>query len=211
MGATVRGQPPGRAGLMWLARRDAVATRGADLLERKLRILLAEEKDYALLEERTRAEWGRAVGELDVWMLRSALVSGQRAVRLAGDGASCQVEVTWQLTMGVRYPTSATCTIREPPASGFTPDNSALREAVPVAQRAIRAGVDHAVASAAHAAVVAEIAATRRQLRALRERWIPRLEMAHRSLLVTLDDQEHDEHVRLRWAADPTRSERVRP
>jgi V/A-type H+-transporting ATPase subunit D len=101
--------------------------------------------------------------------------------------------------------------IPEPPAGGFTPDNAALREAVPVARRAARAGVDHAVAIAAHAAVVAEIATTRRQLRALRERWIPRLQTAHHRLLVTLDDQEHDEHVRLRWAADPTRSERVRP
>lgn len=211
MGTTMRGLPPGRAGLMWLARRSAVATRGADLLERKLRILLAEEKDYALLEQRTQQEWARAVGELDLWMLRSALISGQRAVRLAGDGAQCEVEVTWQLTMGVRYPTSATCRIPELPDSGFTPDNAALREAVPVAQRAVLAGVDHAVASAAHAAVVAEITTTRRQLRALRERWVPRLQTAHRHLLMALDDQEHDEHVRLRWAADPTRSGRARP
>lgn len=211
MGAKVRGLPPGRAGLMWLARRGAVATRGADLLERKLRILLAEEKNYALLEERTREEWVRAVRELEVWMLRSALVSGERAVRLAGDRGRCEVEVTWQLTMGVRYPSSATCVIPEPSDSGFTPDNAALRRAVPGAQRAVRAGVDHAVASAARAAVVAEIASTRRQLRALRERWIPRLQDAHRSLLVALEDQEHDEDVRLRWAADSSRSGRSRP
>jgi len=207
----VRGLPPGRAGLTWLARRTAVADRGADLLERKLRILLAEEKDYALLEQRTREEWATALRELDLWMLRSALISGERGARLAGAGDDCQVELTWQLTMGVRYPSAATVVIPEQSQDGFTPDNTALRHAIPVAQRAVRAGVDHAVASAAHAAVVAEIGSTRRQLRALRERWIPRLQAAHHTLLVALDDQEHDEHVRLRWAADPTRSGRARP
>jgi V/A-type H+/Na+-transporting ATPase subunit D len=211
MATGLRGQPPGRAGLTWLVRRRDVATRGGDLLERKLRILLAEEEDYVLQAERTAAEWDLAVADLQRWMLRSALISGQRGTRLAGDGAHGQVEVTWTLTMGVRYPSSATWWAPERPAGAFPPDNSALRQARPAAQRATRAGVDHAVAEAALDAVRAEIATTRRQLRALRERWIPRLESAHSGLVVALDDQEHDEHVRLRWAADPTSAGRARP
>lgn len=211
MATGLRGQPPGRAGLTWLVRRRDVATRGGDLLERKLRILLAEEQDYTLKTERTAAEWVDSVAELERWMLCSAVLSGERGARLASDGAAGEVEVTWTLTMGVRYPSSATWWAPEGPAGAFPPDNSALVQARPAAQRAVRAGVEHAVAVTALDAVRAEIATTRRQLRALRERWIPRLESAHSGLVVTLDDQEHDEHVRLRWAADPTAAGRARP
>jgi V/A-type H+-transporting ATPase subunit D len=201
MTGTVRGLPPGRAGLPWLARRRAMAARGSDLLERKLRILLAEEQDYALRAERTEAEWVAAARELDTWMLRSALVSGERAVRLATDGATAQVDVDWRLTMGVRYPADASCSV--PPSGGFQPDNTALHAADGAARRAVRAAVDHAVATSALAAIRTEIASTRRQLRALEQRWLPRLDAARSRLLVQLDDLEHDEHVRLRWAAIP--------
>lgn len=211
MTAKLRGLPPGRAGLTWLIRRRTVAERGADLLERKLRILLAEEQNYALLADRTGQEWADAVRGLETWMLRSALISGARGARLAGDGAHCEVDVTWQFTMGVRYPSSATRAIPEPMPCEVTADNTALHLAAPAARRAVRAGLDHAVATAAHDAIVAEIGSTRRQLRALRDRWIPRLESAHTSLIVALDDQEHDEHVRLQWAADPSRPGKARP
>ena len=209
MTTMVRGQPPGRAGLPWLVRRQVVAERGSDLLERKLRILLAEEQDYALRVARTREEWERAVAALDAWMLRSALLSGERGVRLATDGADAVIEVDWRLTMGVRYPAAATAELPGSPG-GFLPDNTALHHAATAAQVAVRAGVEHAVASTAQAAITAEIASTRRQLRALQRRWLPRLEDARAHLLIQLDDLEHDEHVRLRWAADPTRAGRQR-
>lgn len=205
MTTTLRGQPPGRAGLPWLVRRETVARRGSYLLERKLRILLAEEQDYALRAGRTRGDWERAAAELDVWMLRSAVLSGERGVRLATDGADATIEIDWRLTMGVRYPASATSVLPEEPGR-FSPDNTALLHAAAASREAVRAAVDHAVATSALAAITAEIASTRRQLRALERRWIPRLEQARSRLLIQLDDLEHDEHVRLRWAADPTRA-----
>lgn len=209
MTAGLRGLPPGRAGLPWLARRRAMAERGSDLLERKLRILRAEEEDYALRAERTRAEWGGAARDLDRWMLRSALLSGERGLRLATDGADADVAVDWRMTMGVRYPADATCSLAGP--GGFLPDNSALSDATGAAQRAVAAAVDHAVATAALEAIRAEIATTRRQLRALEQRWLPRLGEAQAQLLIQLDDIEHDEHVRLRWAALPARGRGARP
>jgi len=210
MAVRLRGLPPGRAGLTWLVRRRDVAKRGGDLLERKLRILLAEELIYAMRVERTGVEWSDAVRDLERWMLRSAVISGECSAESANNGGAGEVEVTWTLTMGVRYPSTATWWAPERPVGAFPTDNSALLHARPAAERAVRAGVDHAVAVAAHDAVRAEIATTRRQLRALRERWIPRLQSAHAGLLVALDDQEHDEHVRLRWAADPAASGRAR-
>ena len=209
MTTRIRGLPPGRAGLPWLARRRVVAARGSDLLERKLRILVAEEQDYALRAERTSALWEQAVGELDRWMLQSALLSGERGLRLATDGADAEALVDWHVTMGVRYPAQATCALPSRPG-GFRPDNTALHHAAAAAHRAVETAVDHAVATAALTAIRAEIASTRRQLRALEQRWLPRLDAARDRLLIQLDDMEHDEHVRLRWTADATRSGRAR-
>ena len=53
MVARVTGQPPGRAGRVWLDRRIAMASRGAGLLEQKLRILVGLEQRYSLMHDRT--------------------------------------------------------------------------------------------------------------------------------------------------------------
>jgi V/A-type H+-transporting ATPase subunit D len=190
---------------MWLNRRLAVASRGAGLLEQKLRILMAEEQRFALLAERTQVEWEAAVTDLERWMLRSALLSGERGLRLASGVEVAEVAVQWRQTMGVRYPAWATCRIPEPTLSDPLPANTALVQAVGASRRAVQAAVDQAVAATALAAVRAEIVSTRRQLRAVRDRWTPRLESARRDLTIALDDQEHDEGVRMRWAAAPTR------
>jgi V/A-type H+-transporting ATPase subunit D len=195
---------------MWLTRRLAVATRGGDLLENKLRILLAEQQNFALMAERTGAQWEATVVELEDWMMRSALLSGERGVRLASDGADAHVDIAWRLTMGVRYPAEAVTEIPLRQAPAFAPDNTALRHASAAAERAVTAGVDHAIATTALAAVGAEISSTRRQMRAIRERWIPRLQHELSALGRRLDDEEHDEHLRLRWAADPSLPGRAR-
>jgi V/A-type H+/Na+-transporting ATPase subunit D len=210
MSATVRGQPPGRAGRMWLERRLDVATRGGSLLEQKLRILLDLEERFALLEERTRAEWGAAVEALDLWVSRAGLVSGQRGLRTARPGSPAQVDVAWQHTMGVRHPAAATCALPEVLPTDAVPDSVALIEARAAAERAVLAGVDQAVAGTALAAIRTEIATTRRQLRAVQTRWIPKLEDARAQLRQVLDDQEHDEALRLRWSADAPRGRQVR-
>lgn len=210
MTAPVHGQPPGRAGRMWLDRRIAVATRGGSLLEQKLRILLDLQERYALLTERTQVEWVEAVRELDLWTTRAGLVSGQRGLRMACDGDPAQVDVAWHLTMGVRHPSDASVALPEGRPTDAVPDSAALLAAREAARRAVRAGVDQAVAGTALAAVRAEIVATRRQLRAVQTRWLPRLEEARRVLGMALDDQERDEALRLRWSADADRGRMAR-
>ena len=205
MSTGIRRLPPGRVGLVWLARRIAVADRGGDLLEHKLRILLAEEQNYALAADRTRQEWEQALRELQTWMLRSALISAETGVRLATPGRDCEVAVEWRVTMGVRYPASATCRPAPLPQGERLVPNTALFYAGPAAARAAKAGVEHAVAERALMAIQQEIAGTRRQLRALRERWLPALESERQRLLIALEDAEHEEHVRLRWAAPADR------
>jgi V/A-type H+-transporting ATPase subunit D len=209
MTAKLRGLPPGRAGRMWLKRRLVVAARGADLLEQKLRILVGEEQNFAMLVEQTEAEWDDAARDLERWTLRASLLSGERGLRLAGDGAYAEVEVRWRLTMGVRYPADVSCEQPRRSAADAVPDNTALLHAVAAAERAVRAGLAQAVAAAALTAVRREIVSTRRQLRAVRQRWTPRLEAAGRALTIALDDQERDEGIRLHWAAQPPRGRTV--
>ena len=74
--------PPGRAGRLWLRGRLATAERGLDLLDRKLRILRREQERLRLLERRTGEELRRRCGDADRWLLRAALLGGQRGLRL---------------------------------------------------------------------------------------------------------------------------------
>jgi V/A-type H+-transporting ATPase subunit D len=196
----VRALPPGRAGRTWLRRRLVAARRGADLLDRKLRILRLEQQRYQLLAERTEAAWLDAQADAETWMLRAALLGGERAVRLATDGGHAEVTITWATTMGVSHPTQGTCCIPERPPTMPSPTSTALAYAAAAYATALRAAVDHAAADAALHAVEHEVDATRRRVRAINDRWIPRLTEAQHRVQLVLDEQEHDDAVRLRWA-----------
>ena len=66
---------------------------------------------------------------------------------------------------------------------------------------ALAAGVRHAAVEAAARVLEAEEQATRRRLRAVEDRLIPRLHEALVAVQLTLDEEEHEDGVRLRWAA----------
>jgi len=189
--------PPGRAGRLWLVRRLAVARRGADLLDRKHRILLAETARRRDAAAETAAAWARCCADAERWLLRASLLGGERAVRLAADGSAADVTITYGVTMGVRHPDVATCRI---PASA-TWDGPALAAARQAHGRALEAAVRHAAAAGALRAVAAETLATRSRLRAVRDRWIPRLEQALGEVTLALEEQELADSARLRLAA----------
>ena len=79
--------------------------------------------------------------------------------------------------------------------------------------RALEAAVRHAAAAAALQAVEAETLATRYRLRAVRDRWIPRLEQALAEVTFALEEQELADSARLRLAAfaSPSAGSRRRP
>ena len=193
--------PPGRAGRLWLRRRLDVARRGAELLDHKLRILHAERQRLALLVERTGAAWAAASLDADKWLLRACLQGGQRGVRLAATAAPLDMDVTWTRSMGVRYPAEATFAAARPDPGEAPAGNAALVTAREAHRAAVDAAVRHAVAEGAARVVAAEEAATRRRLRAIEERWVPRLEEALAGVELALEEREHAEGVRLRWAA----------
>jgi V/A-type H+-transporting ATPase subunit D len=195
----LHGLPPGRTGRLWLRRRLATAERGAALLDRKLRILRAEQERLRELVGRTGPRWAAACAAADTWLVRAAILSGQRGIRLSTGGEPARVTLNWQTVMGVRYPAAAE---RSPAArSAVTQSGTvALSEAASAYAEAVHAGVAHAAATAALRAVDGEIEATFRRLRAIADRWIPRLEEALGELTQRLEEVERDETARLRWA-----------
>jgi V/A-type H+-transporting ATPase subunit D len=200
--------PPGRGGRIWLRRRLSTARRGADLLDRKLRILRREEQRFTVLAERTRVDWEQACAEAERWMLRAAVVGGQRGVRPDPGTAPAGVDLTWATVMGVRYPSRAT--VRMPDEAPASP--VAATAALPIARAAYRgaleAAVAHAAAAGAARVVSAEVRTTRGRLRAIEERWVPRLEAALAGLETTLQEAESADNVRLRWVARSRRPRR---
>jgi len=189
--------PPGRAGRLWLERRLKVARRGADLLDRKLRILQAELDQRKQAAEQTQQEWERCCADAERLLLRAALLGGQRAIRLAADTGAADVRISYLTTMGVRHPASGTCTIPEPAAwAGF-----AMAQARQAYRTALEAAVAHSAAAAALRMIAAETAVTRYRLRAVRDRWIPRLEQARAEVIFALDELERADSARLSRAA----------
>jgi V/A-type H+-transporting ATPase subunit D len=203
--------PPGRAGRLWLRDRLATAERGLDLLDRKLRILRREQERLRLLERRSGEEFQRTCRDAETWLVRAALLGGQRGLRLATGSQPARVTIGWRDTMGIRYPAEASCALPEPvppPAAG----TAALGPATDAHRAALTAAVRHAAAAAAVRLVGEEVATTGQRLRAVEDRWIPRLQAALTELELSLDELEQADHARLRRAmAGPTTPARRRP
>ncbi len=191
--------PPGRAGRMWLRGRLDTATRGRDQLDRKLRILISEqERLQARAQERQQA-WTSSCAEAQTWLLRVTLLGGQDAVRNATPLEPAQVQLSWASTMGLRYPDDAD--LSDGPARSVS-GNSAIVPAVAAFGAALLAAAQVAVAQEALRLVEAEVAVTRRRLRALDKRWLPWLRAQLASLELTLDQAEQEDGMRLRRAID---------
>ena len=184
--------PPGRAGRLWLQRRLAVARRGAELLQRKLRLLAMVQRRLAAEAERTGRAWETACAEAEAWGLRAALEGGRWSLR---PSPPAQVTVRWTETMGIRYPAGATCT----PPAGPSPlaCSAAFAEAREAAWVALRAAVAHAAAREAERRVAREAAVTRQRIRALQDRWIPRLTSAIKDIGLALEETERADTARL--------------
>jgi len=194
--------PPGRAGRLWLTRRLQLARRGADLLDRKLRILQAELARFREDEARTAAEWDRCCAEAERWLLRACLLGGERAVRLGVGGQLATVTIPYTVTMGVRHPAGPSCLS----PAGLTWDGPALAQTRQAHAAALAAAVQYAAAAQALRVLEAEALATRYRLRAIEDRWIPRLEQALAEVTLALEEQELADAARLRLAVRPGRS-----
>ncbi|BCJ33392.1 hypothetical protein Athai_08950 [Actinocatenispora thailandica] len=191
--------PPGRAGLAWLRHRAATAERGADLLERKLRMLRGVRRRLAADAADAARDWTDRVHDSEAWLLRTGLAGGQARLEAATPDAAASVAVDTATALGVRYPAAVTVTLPpEPAAATAVEARRAVRTALVAAGR-------HAAAARALAVLDAEIAATARRERALRHGWLPLLTDALSRRLVELDERDRDEATRRRLARRPGR------
>ncbi|HEX6760789.1 MAG TPA: V-type ATP synthase subunit D [Propionibacteriaceae bacterium] len=195
--------PPGRAGRLWLEQRLGVAQHAGELLKNKLAILNREEQRLAQRAADGTGEWQRRCREAETWALRAAVLSGRRALRIASDGTMAQADVAMGLTIGIEHPVDAAVRLKhqDQPVVG----SAAVMQAAEAARAAVEAALSAAVAAAALRALRAELAATRRTLRAVEQRWIPRLSTALAEVRLDLEELEHAEGVRHRWAAQQRR------
>ena len=189
--------PPGRAGRLWLQRRLRVAERGAELLDRKLRILRAELARQRDAAAQATADWDRCRADAERWLLRASLAGGKRALQVAADGRLADVTISYGTVMGIRHPAGTSCVIPEP----GTWDGPVLAGARQAHRAALQAAVRHAAADEAVRLVEAETLATQYRLRAIRDRWIPRLEQALAEVTLAIEEQEIADAARLRLAA----------
>ncbi|MEW1775494.1 V-type ATP synthase subunit D [Streptomyces sp. NPDC086777] len=193
--------PAGRAGRLRLRRSLATALRGADLLERKLRLLLDRERLARQAAEEAGAVWRQRLAEADTWLVRGVLLGGEAALAEAVPADRARVDVGWAALMGLRHPATVSWTdpVRTPEEP--TPPNTALAHAGTAYRAAVRAAAEHAAHRAAADLLAAEAVRTRQRVRALRRHWIPQLRGQLAAAELALEESEHEEAVRRRWAA----------
>ncbi|MFJ8113323.1 V-type ATP synthase subunit D [Streptomyces sp. NPDC096132] len=200
-----RPAPPGRAGRLRLRHSLDVAERGADLLEQKLRILRAEHERLLNAEKKAAGAWRDLLSEAEDWLLRGLLLGGEQALDTAAEGVGpAEVTVRWTTSMGVRHPATATAFVPARPLTAAAPGNTALVHAEAAYGRALRAAAEYAAAHAAAELLGTEVISTRHRVRALRRHWIPRLREALDRADLALEQAEHEDGVRRRWAARST-------
>jgi len=188
----------GRAGRVRLERRLTVARHGADLLDRKQRILADELERREIVASHTRVQWEELAAVAATWLRRAADLDGRAQITAAAPVSAARVEVTWAGAMGVAFPLEARAVLGQPTGSG---GSSALSFAAAAHAAALQCAVEHAAAARAVLLVSDELAATRSRQHAVEKRWIPRLEDQLAQVRRALEALELEESLRLRWAA----------
>ncbi len=198
--------PPGRAGRPWLARRLAVAGRGAELLDVKRRALMTEHRRLAPLAAAAQREWEAAAIAAEHAMIRAAVLGGERQLAIAGRAVHEDADLTvqWQTVLGARTPADATVELASEPLE--TGASAALLSAADLYRAAVQAGVRAAVLSAALRRTERDLRATSLRRNAVVHRWIPAHTAALGHLELRLEELEREDGTRVRWAAEHTSS-----
>jgi V/A-type H+-transporting ATPase subunit D len=202
--------PPGRSGRLWLRHRLEVARRGADLLDKKRRALLLEERRLRVLARETDAAWSEAARDAETWLSRAAVMAGEsKLAMLEAVRPSARVAIRWRSTMGVTFASEADLDLGASP--GFPAGGSAASDlALAAYRRAVGSAVKAAAARSALERVSTERAVTGRRQRAVERRWMPALEAAAARLSAALDDLEREEATRALWVRRRKRREAQR-
>ena len=195
---TVR-HPSGRAGRLWLRRRLATAELGSDQLGRKLRVLLQEHARLERQRDGAERAWLDAVALARRWQLRVGVLGGQETYAVGAPVDPVQVQVRWTSVVGVTIPARPEQVGPLAPLAGVAA-NSAVLAAAEAFSFALQAAAELAVVAEAARRIEAELALTRRRVRALDRRWLPALRTALAALEQSLELAEQEDGSRLRRA-----------
>ena len=201
--ATVVRAPPGRAGRGWLLRRIEATRRGADLLDRKRKLLEHELNRLAERRRQAQGAWEVACGDAERWALRAVLLGGAAEVARAARpvAGTAVADVPSRNTMGVVHPGEPACSVPVLPPVVAAGSNSATSPAAAAAAVAVRAAVALAALDASYRLLEAELNATKRRVRAITHHRLPALQRALDELELRLDELERGERIVTRWAA----------
>ena len=194
--------PPGRAGRAWLVAHIATADHSVDLLRQKQQLLAHQYRRLTQLREQTADEWRSAVADADLWSARVDALGGTAGSELLASPTQgrASVTVSWRNTMGVLHPDEAH--VDTPDLSPMArARNAAVGPCATAHQRALQAAAREAVVEGALRALQAELASTRRRLRAIERHRLPWLEGALHALTLRLDEVEREERLVTRCAA----------
>jgi len=197
--------PPGRAGILHLRRRLAVAEAGADLLARKLTVLSVEADRLTALTATTAGQWHAAARDAQRRLDLAAQLAGDRGIRLATRPPQARADVTYTAVMGLEHPAEVTCDLPGRPPDGPVPAGPALAVADRAVREAVPTAARHAAAARAAAIVNHEADLTRRRLRALEHSRIPALRDALARAVAQVDEMEAADAVQRRWASAAVR------
>ncbi|MGI5240132.1 V-type ATP synthase subunit D [Dactylosporangium sp. CA-139066] len=207
----LRHVPVGRSGLLWLRHRLEVTRHGSSVLRRKLTLLAAERDRLKRRRAQTVTDWTAADATARGRLERATLLDGLEAVEAAAEVPPAEVAVPWTAVMGVRCPGEPSVLMPQRLPQLPAPGGAALCEAEEAYRGAALAAVRHAAADAALAAVEAEMAATRRRVRALDRHWIPALEAALAARTLQLAELEAADLSRRRSGRLPASPEDSAP
>ena len=192
--------PPGRGGRPWLVRRLTVARRGAELLQVKQRALMREAARLDPMLGRAREDWEQRAREAERWLVRAAILGGQRPLDLvpAASLAPARVTVGRRTILGVRCPADAR--LQMPSERELLPAgaSAALYCAAVAHRRALEAAVQLGVLQLAFERINADLRTTTVRRLAIERRWIPAHEQALAALQLGLDQIELEDGARVR-------------
>ncbi|WP_433618701.1 V-type ATP synthase subunit D [Dactylosporangium sp. CA-139114] len=199
----LRHAPVGRSGLLWLRHRLEVTRHGSGVLRRKLTLLAAEHDRLRQRRAETARDWAAADATARGRLGRATILDGLEAVEAAAEVPPAEATLPWTTVMGVRCPGEPSLVLPPRPAQLPAPGGAALSRAEAAYRAAALAAVRHAAADAALATVEAEMAATRRRVRALDRHWIPALEAALAARTLQLAELEAADLARRRGGPPP--------
>ncbi len=197
--------PATRTSRLRLRRSLGTASRAIGVLEQKVHVLTREQRRLRHHVHETAQLWQDAGRTADVWFGRAVALGGHGQLALAATqtrGHRAEAVISWRSVMGVAYPTEAHVAASTPPALGSVARTAALAEAATAHREAVVAALDHAAATRALELVERELLVTRRRLRALERRWVPRLQERLRVVELALAAEEQEDAVRARWVAE---------